>query len=545
MSKIEQEPLTPKWWRSAVIYQIYPLSFKDTTGNGRGDLKGIIENLDYLNGTDESLGIDAIWINPIYPSPKKDHGYDVIDYCDIDSEFGDLETFNLLIQEADKRGIKIIMDYVLNHTSSQNPWFIESRSSRDNAKADWYIWRDPKPDGSAPNNWLSVFGGPAWTYDVTRGQYYMHSFLSDQPDLNWRNPEVVEAMKNVFQFWLDRGVHGFRADAIEHLFKDDLFRDEPENPNHNHDTDNPYNALFHTHSRNQRGKILETMKEFDELLGKEFQNFMVSETWLNAEDLLDYHQASQEGLCLPLNLNLLHKPWHVNDFKGFIDKYDSLLGEDYWPNYVLSNHDVKRIADRIGETKVKAAAILQLTLRGTPFIYYGEELGMWGAKIPQESIEDPWEKQVPGLGLNRDVARTPMQWDDSAHAGFSNTDPWLPVCKNYQELNVKKEINDPNSTLNLYRSLIRIRRQSSALTNGLYRPLDSGNENVFIFIRESEEEKVLVMVNFSDDKAEVNFELREAEMIFSTDTKRDRNIKIESEKNILEGNEGCLFRLKK
>jgi alpha-glucosidase len=331
MSKIEHEPLTPKWWRSAVVYQIYPLSFKDTTGNGRGDLKGIIENLDYLNGTDESLGIDAIWINPIYPSPKKDHGYDVIDYCDIDSEFGDLKTFDLLIQEAEKRGIKIIMDYVLNHTSSQNPWFIESRSSRDNPKADWYIWRDPKPDGSAPNNWLSVFGGPAWTYDEGRGQYYMHSFLSDQPDLNWRNPEVVEAMKNVFQFWLDRGVHGFRADAIEHLFKDDLFRDEPENPNHNHDTDNPYNALFHTHSRNQRGKILETMKEFDELLGKDFQNFMVSETWLNAEDLLEYHQASQEGLCLPLNLNLLHMPWHVNDFKSFIDRYDSLLGKAIGP----------------------------------------------------------------------------------------------------------------------------------------------------------------------------------------------------------------------
>ena len=545
MSNIDHHPLTPRWWRTAVIYQIYPLSFKDTSGNGRGDLQGIIEKLDYLNGTDESLGIDAIWINPVYPSPKKDHGYDVMDYCNIDPELGDLTVFDRLVEEANKRGIKIVMDYVLNHTSSLHPWFIESRASRDNPKADWYIWRDPKPDGSPPNNWLAVFGGSAWTYDEGRGQYYMHSFLSDQPDLNWRNPEVVEEMKHVFRFWLKRGVSGFRADAVEHLFKDEEFRDEPENPSHNPDTDNPYNALIHTYSRNQTEKIWETIKVFDELLGKDFQNFMVSETWLNAQDLLGYHEASREALVLPLNLNLLHTPWHAPTMKAFIDNYDSLLGERHWPNYVLSNHDVRRIKDRIGASHVRAAALLQLTLRGTPFIYYGAELGMGGAEVEAASVQDPWEKQVPGLGINRDLARTPMQWDDSEHAGFSKVNPWLPVCKNYHEINVKRETEDPSSTLNLYRSLIKIRRESPALTHGRYVPLDSGNENVMLYLREHEEEKMLIMINFADESTEVSFDVRNAEMILSTDAKRNCAEKIEHETVTLLGSEGCLFRVQK
>ncbi len=543
MSEKEHKPLSPEWWRSAVIYQIYPLSFKDTTGNGQGDLKGIIDKLDYLNGTEQSLGVDAIWINPIHPSPKKDHGYDVIDYYDIDLELGDLETFDLLVSEADKRGIKIIMDYVLNHTSSQNPWFLESRSSRDNPKANWYLWRDPKPDGSAPNNWLSVFGGPAWTFDENRGQYYMHSFLSDQPDLDWRNPEVLDEMKNVLRFWLNRGVGGFRADAIEHLFKDRDFRDEPLNPNYNPETDNPYDALIHIYSRNQRIEILEIIKEIDEVLGNEKLNFMVSETWLCAEDLLEYHQASEKKVCMPMNLNTLGLPWRVDKFKDFIDKYDSLLNKDHWPNYIFSNHDVSRIVDRIGESKAKSAAMLQLTLRGTPFIYYGAELGMGGVRIPPESIQDPWEKQVPGLGIDRDVARTPMQWNDDKYAGFSNADPWLPVCDNYPEINVKKELEDPNSILNLYRSLIALRHQSSALTEGDYLPLESGNENVLAYIRESETEKKLIMINFSDDEAEVSFEFTCAGIILSTNSNRNSNAESNLKKIVLEGNEGCIFEL--
>lgn len=543
MSKEENRYLNPKWWFSAIIYQIYPLSFKDTTGSGRGDLKGIIEKLDYLNGTNKSLGVDAIWINPIFPSPKKDHGYDVADYYDIDPDFGDLETFDLLVKEATRRGIKIIMDYVLNHTSSENPWFQESRSSRDNPKADWYIWLDPKPDGSAPNNWLSVFGGPAWTFDEARGQYYMHSFLSEQPDLNWRNPEVVDEMKKVLRFWLERGVSGFRADAIEHLFKDSEFRDDPENPNHNPKTDNPYNALIHTYSRNQNKEIFAMIKEFDKVLKGENQNFMVSETWLNAEELFEYHQASEEKVCFPLNLNLLYTPWEVSKVKEFIDKYDSILGESHWPNYVLSNHDVNRIVDRIGKSKTKTAALLQLTLRGTPFIYYGAELGMGEAHIPLESIQDPWEKQVPGLGVDRDVARTPMQWNDSSCAGFSNTKPWLPICQNYKNINVKNELEDPNSNLNTYRSIIKIRRHSSALTEGIYKPLESRNINILAYIRESKKEKMLILINFSNYEEQIPFNFEDAEIIFSTNKNRSLHTKFELKMLNLKGNEGCIFKL--
>ncbi len=526
-----------------MVYQIYPLSFKDTKGNGRGDLKGIIDKLDYLNGTDRSLGVDAIWLNPIYPSPKKDHGYDVADYYAIDPELGDMETFDLLIQEANARNIKIIMDYVLNHTSSEHPWFQESRSSKNSPRSDWYIWLDPKPDGSAPNNWVSVFGGPAWTFDETRGQYYMHSFLSDQPDLNWRNPEVVEEMKNVLRFWMDRGVSGFRADAIEHLFKDSEFRDEPVNPHHDPNIGNPYNALIHTYSRNQRSEILRIINEIDEILSDGNQGFMISETWLCAEDLLEYHKASKGKACLPSNLNILGMPWQVDVIKNYIDRYDSILGNDHCPNYVFSNHDVSRIVDRLGKSKAKAVATLQLTLRGIPFIYYGAELGMGGAQIPPEEVQDPWEKQVPGLGINRDSARTPMQWDDGPYAGFSDVEPWLPLCDDYREVNVKKQLEDPDSVLNLYRSLIAIRRSSRALIKGRYQPLESGNENVLSYIREIEDEKLLVTINFSDNEAEVHIDIPGSEIILSTNKNRKLDKLTALDGLVLEGNEGCIFKL--
>ncbi len=544
MSKKENEILNLEWWSSAIIYQIYPLSFKDTTDNGRGDLKGIIKNLDYLKGTNRSLDIDVIWMNPINPSPKKDHGYDVADYYDIDPELGDLETFDLLVKEANKRGIKIMMDYVLNHTSSQNPWFLESRSSKDNPKSNWYIWLDPKPDGSPPNNWLSVFGGSAWTFDENRKQYYMHSFLSDQPDLNWRNPEVVEEMKNVLLFWLNKGVSGFRADAIEHLYKDKEFRDEPQNPHHNPKTDNPYDALIHTYSRNQMDEITKTIKEFDDLLDGKEQNLMVNEVWAKPEDLSYLHNASEKKLCVPLNLNLIHTPWQANNFKKLIDNYDQLLGKDNWPNYVIGNHDVSRVIDRIGISKAKTAALLLLTLRGTPFIYYGDEIGMGNAYIPDELIQDPWKKQVPEIEIDRDVARTPMQWNTDPNAGFSISNPWLPVCHNYKEINVEKELEDPDSILNTYRSLIKIRRRSTALTKGKYCPLESGNENVLAYLREYENEKILIVINFSDEKEKVSLNIAEAETIFSTCKDRDLNTKKELEDLELKGNEGCIFKLK-
>ena len=489
------------WSRRAVVYQIYPRSFKDTNGNGVGDLKGVIEKLSYLNdGTDASLGITAIWLNPIYKSPMKDFGYDISDYRDIDPIFGDLGIFDRLVAEAHKRGIKVIMDFVPNHTSSEHPWFQESKRTKDNSRRDWYIWRDPKTDGSPPNNWLSVFGGPAWTLDEKTGQYYMHTFLPEQPDLNWRNKDVRDEMADVLRFWLERGVDGFRTDAVYHLIKDDQFRDDPPNPNYDASRDEPYNALLHVYSQG-RPELMETTNTLCHVLSEHSDDiYMVSEAYLGLPQMIEFYKACNNSLHAPFNFNLMMLPWSMVEFKRFIDEYEAKLGPNDWPNYTLGNHDRSRLATRLGQERARLAAMMQFTLRGMPFVYYGDELGMEDVQMPAHAVIDPWGKNMPGFGVGRDPERTPMQWDSSFSAGFTIGTPWLPVAPDYEEKNVERESRDPNSILSFYKELIHHRTKSPALLTGAYKSMESGNGYVLIFGRECTSEKLLVAINFSDSE---------------------------------------------
>lgn len=529
------------WWRQAAVYQIYPRSFKDSDGDGIGDLAGIIEKLDYLNdGTDKSLGVNAIWLNPIYKSPMKDFGYDISDYRDIDPLFGTLETFDRLVKEAHKRGIKIIMDFVANHTSSEHPWFKESRSSKDNPKRDWYIWRDAKPDGGPPNNWLSVFGGSVWSFDERTKQYYMHSFLSDQPDLNWRNNAVRDEMADILRFWLGRGVDGFRTDAVYHLIKDDEWRDDPPNPNYASGRHDPYESLLHIYSQG-RPELKETTNTLCNVLGVHGGAYMVSEAYIGVPQMAEFYQACENGLHAPLNFNLMTIPWSGESFKEFIDNFETSLRPGDWPNYVLGNHDRSRLATRLGHERARLAAMLMFTLRGMPFIYYGDELGMEDVKIPDALCLDPWGKNVPGFNVGRDPERTPMQWDRSPNAGFTSGKPWLPVSPNYKERNVKALEENPLSMLSLYKELISHRMNSPALIAGAYKPLESSNENVFVFGRESREEKLLVAINFSDTEQVCNLKIR-GQLLCGTHSGSNREAEVNLAQLKLNAYEGLIIK---
>jgi len=494
-----------RWWQRGVIYQIYPRSFKDTTGNGVGDLPGIIEKLDYLSdGTGNSLGIDAIWLSPIYPSPMADFGYDVADYCDVNPLFGDLATFDQLVAEAHRRGIRIILDYVPNHSSDQHPWFIESRRSRDNPRRDWYIWRDPRPDGSPPNNWGSAFGGPAWTWDEATGQYYLHQFLKEQPELNWRQPEVRAAMMDMLRFWMERGVDGFRIDVVSLLIKDAELRDNPPNPNA--DPTLPPNDIsgrqWPVYNRDQ-DQVHEIIRDFRRLLDEYDDRCAIGELSLELPRWIRYYGQNGDGLHLPFNFRLMGLPWQAQAVRRSVDELEAALPPFAWPNYVLGNHDRARLASRLGsQAQARLAAMMLLTLRGTPTLYYGDELGMENGVIPPEKLQDP-----PGLRLgkehSRDVCRTPMQWDDSPNAGFSTAEPWLPVSGDYATRNVTIQSADPTSMLNLYRRLLWYRRGSPALFGGCYQPLDAG-DNCFVYLRAAGDERRLVALNFADGQRRVS-----------------------------------------
>jgi len=511
MSNQHKEELN--WSRSAVVYQIYPRSFKDSNNDGIGDLQGIIDKLDYLNdGTEKSLGIGAIWLSPIYKSPMIDFGYDISDYMDIDPIFGDLKTFDLLVKEAHKRNIKVIMDFVANHTSSKHPWFKESRLSKNNPKRNWYIWKDSKPDGSAPNNWLSVFGSSAWTLDKKTDQYYMHSFLPQQPDLNWRNIKVKTAMERVLEFWIHRGVDGFRSDATYHLIKDDQFRDNPPNPYHKGSKDS-YDSQLHIYSQG-RPETLDTINTFCSILGLHKDKYMVSEAYIDVPEMSKLYKACSNNLHAPFNFNLISLPWDAKLVKNHIDDFEASLSKNDWPNYVLGNHDRPRMVTRVGEKRARLLAMLLFTLRGMPFVYYGDEIGMENEDIPADKQKDLVGNR---LEVNRDGERTPMQWDDSAYAGFSITEPWLPVGKKYKDVNVKKELSDSLSMLHLYRRLIHYRTHNHALLHGFYHSLDIGNRNVFAYLRELGNEKILVMLNFSKDEESVSFLYQKAKVICTTD----------------------------
>jgi alpha-glucosidase len=454
-----------RWWQRGTIYQVYPRSFMDSNGDGVGDLPGLIARLDYLRW----LGIDAVWCSPIYPSPMKDFGYDVSDYTGVNPLFGTLADFDRLVAEAHDRALRLILDFVPNHTSDEHAWFRESRSSRDNPKRDWYLWRDPAPGGGPPNNWLSCFGGSAWQFDERTGQYYYHAFLAAQPDLNWRTPEVVEAMLGVLRFWLDRGVDGFRVDVLWHLVKDDRFRDNPPNPAWREGMD-PYQRLIplYTTDRPEVHAIVRRMRAlFDEYRDR----VLIGEIYLPVERLVQYYGPDLRGANLPFNFQLISAKWDAGHLARLVEEYEAALPEGAWPNWVLGNHDQHRIATRVGAAQARVAAMLLLTLRGTPTLYYGDEIGMHDVEIPPDRVEDPFEKNVPGRGLGRDPERTPMQWSAGANAGFSPARPWLPIADDFERANVAVERDDPHSILTLYHRLIALRRGEAALEVGRFEPV--------------------------------------------------------------------------
>lgn len=479
------------WWKTGVIYQVYPRSFQDTDGDGVGDLKGITTRLPYL----AELGIDAIWLSPIFVSPMADFGYDISDHTAIDPLFGTLDDFDALLAQAHALGLKVILDFVPNHTSNKHPWFAESRASRQSAKRDWYIWRNGAPQGGPPNNWLSEFGGSAWEYDAASDQYYYHAFLREQPDLNWRNPQVRAAMHDVMRFWLKRGVDGFRVDVIWHLMKDADFRDNPLSPGYR-DGDPAYKSLLPIYSTD-RPEVHEVIRDLRTVIDEFPDRVLIGEIYLPVEKLAAYYGDRLEGAHLPFNFSLIETPWHAAAVASLIERYEAALPTGAWPNWVLGNHDRPRLASRIGAAQARVAAMLLLTLRGTPTLYYGDEIGMEQAVIPPAAVRDPWELAVPGQG--RDGCRTPMQWDGSAHAGFSASDSWLPVAADSAFTSVESSNADPGSLLNLYRRLLALRRAHTALTEGACRSL-AQQPDVLAFERLAAAERLLVVLNFGDKK---------------------------------------------
>ena len=504
------------WWQRGIIYQVYPRSFMDSNGDGVGDLKGLISRLDYLRW----LGVDAVWISPLYPSPMKDFGYDVADYTAIHPLFGAFADFDRLIREAHARDLKVILDFVPNHTSDQHPWFLASRLSRDNAKRDWYIWRGPGPGGGPPNNWLSCFGGSAWEYDAHTEQYYYHAFLREQPDLNWRNPEVVEEMLNVLRFWLERGVDGFRVDVLWHLIEDDQFRDNPPNPSWREGSD-PYQKLIPLYTTDQ-SEVHAVIARMRRLVDQYQDRVLIGEIYLPVERLVQYYGADLGGVHLPFNFQLLLTKWQARDIARIIGEYEAALPERGWPNWVLGNHDRPRIRSRVGPAQARLAAMLLLTLRGTPTLYYGDEIGMHDVEIPPEKVQDPFEKNVQGRGLGRDPQRTPMQWSAAKHAGFTDGEPWLPIAEDCNRVNVEVERDDPASMLTLYNQLIKVRRGESALEVGQFEPLEADGD-LLTYVRRDRESAFLVALNLGLQPQVVNFSKQASEGRIALSTYLDRS----------------------
>jgi alpha-glucosidase len=478
------------WWQTAVVYQIYPRSFQDSNGDGIGDLRGILRRLDHLAW----LGVDAIWLSPVYPSPMADFGYDIADYCDIHPMFGTLDDFDALVAAAHERGLRLILDFVPNHTSSEHPWFEEARSSRDSPKRDWYIWRDPAPGGGPPNNWQSQAGGSAWQLDEASGQYYYHAFLPEQPDLNWRNPQVRAAMHDVLRFWLRRGVDGFRVDVIWHLMKDPEFRDDPVNPAFK-EGDPPFRRVQPLHSCDHPdihgvvAGLRRVLEEFPQ------DRLLIGELYLPLERLVAYYGVDGlEGAHLPFNFQLIGAAWHAAPLRHMIKEYEAALPFGGWPNWVLGNHDQPRIATRIGREQARVATMLLLTLRGTPTLYYGDELGMENVPIPPEREQDPFGKNMPGTGQGRDPERTPMQWDTSAHAGFSTVEPWLPLAPDWEVTNVEVEKQEASSMLSLVHALLALRRREPALVVGGYKTL-AVEGDVLVYARQDRSARFVVALN--------------------------------------------------
>jgi alpha-glucosidase len=501
------------WWQRGVIYQIYPRSFSDSNGDGVGDLRGVIDRLDYLS----DLGVEAFWLSPFYRSPMADFGYDIADYCDVDPVFGTLDDFDELVEQAHARGLRVVIDWVPNHTSNRHPWFMESRASRDNPKRDWYVWRDPAPDGGPPNSWESAFRavGAAWTLDETTGQYYLHSFAREQPDLNWDNPEVEAAMHDVLRFWLDRGVDGFRIDVIHKLGKDPELGDHEAERRHDEDWPNVHERLR---------RIRAVVDEYDDrmLVGEVYLlDLRRIVTYINTGDQLD----------LAHNFVFVHLPWDASAIRKSVDEFVSLAEPRAWPAWFLANHDHSRPATRYGsEARSRLATMLITTLRGTPFLFQGEELALPDARVPPDRVVD-----LDG----RDPERAPIPWAPGEGAGFTTGVPWLPFVEDAERLNIQTQSNDPGSALNFVRRLFRLRREQPAFQGGEQRSIDAG-DGLFCFTRDA----FLVALNFTSKP--VPLELaedlgRNARVELSTDPAREV-LEVELDSLVLGPDEGLILR---
>jgi alpha-glucosidase len=495
----------PPWYQHAVFYEIYPRSFMDSNGDGIGDLNGIASKLDYL----QALGVDAIWIAPCFPSPQVDFGYDVSDYENIDKMYGTLADFDRLQKLGADHDIKIILDFVVNHTSDQHPWFVDSRSSRTSPKRDWYIWRDGKGDGKdddPPNNWIAVFGGSAWQWDSETKQYYYHYFYPQQPDLNWRNPAVVDAMSGTTERWYQRGVAGFRLDAVDSLFEDPALKDNPVLPGTNAFGD-PKIVDKYTQRLPEVHSALEGLRT----VANKYNAVLIGETWTeNVAQLKPYYGAGNDELQMPMDLLLTKLKFSAPVFREHIAAVEA-TGE--WPVYVIGNHDIVRSWNRYGDGQhndqiAKDMAALHLTLHGTPIMYYGEEIGMQNNDpTRREDVKDPIGRRGWPKEKGRDGERTPMQWSDDPNAGFTTAVPWNPIPPTYKTYNVADELKDPNSILNWYKGLLVLRRANPALLDGEYIALNENDPNVLSYLRKTKHDAMLIAINMSAAPQTVDFKL--------------------------------------
>jgi alpha-glucosidase len=516
LAQAANQPTGNEWWRHAVIYEIYPRSFQDSNGDGIGDLKGIASRLDYL----QDLGIDAIWLTPIYPSPGVDYGYDISNYTAIDPIYGTMADFENLVTEAKKRNIRILMDYVINHTSDQNPWFVESRSSRDNPKRNWYVWHDGKGEtatdkGQPPNNWQSWFGGSAWQWDEKTRQYYYHYFYVQQPDLNWRNPEVRKAMYGVLDFWMQRGTAGFRIDAVSRLFEDPELRNDPYLPGHNAYGDRNIQHKYTDDLPEVHDVLKEVRAVVDKYPGDPVLVTEADEP--NVAALAKMYGEHNDEVQLPMDFQIAD----VNElsaprFRELFNEIENNTAHGQ-PEYFFSNHDQRRQWDRYGDGKhndeiARLMAVLELATRGTPQMYYGEELGMRTTDPARiEDVHDPIGKRGWPKEKGRDGERTPMQWTDGPNAGFTRpgVKPWLPIPPSVKEYNVEAESKDPNSIYNAYKRLLSLRKTNPALRDGTQTTINNNDPDVFAFLRRDGDATVLVALNMSGKPRTVAFHLDE------------------------------------
>lgn len=505
------------WANVNALYQIYPRSFKDSNGDGIGDLRGIIDSLDHIRSKHHSLGIDAIWISPFFTSPMVDMGYDVSDYCNVDPIFGTLDDFKELIHEAHARGIKVVIDYVPNHTSSEHPWFKDAVSSPASEKRDFYIWRKPGVNGGVPNNWVSLFGGSAWEYDQRSGEYYLHSFFKEQPDLNWENPRVREEMKNVLRFWLDLGVDGFRMDAVNHMAKDLAeFKDEPLREG---GVEGTYDGHIRKYSK-FGPRLVPYLQELSEVVESYPDRVVFFEAIVDgglgpvAEQFRMLYDVNPR-IAIPFNFGGMWLPWSAKAYGDYIREFQEMIRPTDIEGYCFSNHDQPRIASRFGRKQARLIAMLALTLPGIPTVYYGDEIGMENVPIPEDQCTD----MSASLGVfgGRDPFRTPMQWNDSKYAGFSVHKPWLPVAGNYKKANVDKQKHRPTSILTLYHHLLAVRNRDETMIRGTYteHTVDD-KKNVLVYERSYEGSSYIVALNFSSKTHRVKLPYKVHHIVLGT-----------------------------